>query len=279
MPLLLDRKLGAIGKTDFAVRLAFQQCDSRHQHQLMPEPTDKTHHAPKLLCARFAHLGRMKTSLNHGRTLRCIRLIEKGHGDMNHEGMIGILAYGSLIDDPDVEIAGAAIGRKVDVLTPFNIEYARTSRSRGGAPTLVPVEHGGSPVSGQILILDLTEHEAANRLWRRETRKVGSGLKYLPPKAIGTDTVVVKRIENFAGVSVVLYTQISANIEPLTAEALAALAIASVGKAKPGMDGISYLIAAKGNGITTELSADYEAEILKQTGCDALEEALAKLGA
>lgn len=225
----------------------------------------------------FGNLGQMKTTFDCGKVWHCIRLIAKGGRSMSDDGTIGILAYGSLIDDPDVEIAEATIGTKADVLTPFNIEYARTSNSRGGAPTLVPVTHGGSPVSGQIFILDVPEREAANRLWRRETRKVGSGLEYAPPKKIGPNTVVVKRLENFAGVSVVLYTQIAANIELLTGEALAALAIASVGKAKPGMDGISYLIAAKGNGITTALSADYEAEIQRQTGCEGLEEALAKL--
>jgi len=39
-------------------------------------------------------------------------------------------------------------------------------------------------------------------------------------------------------------------------------------------DGISYLIAAKKNGIVTPLSADYEREILRQTGTDNLEAAL-----
>ena len=196
---------------------------------------------------------------------------------MSGDKAIGIFAYGSLIHDPGVEISSATIRIKEGILTPFNIEYARTSGSRGGAPTLVPVTHGGSPVYGQIFVLDLSEREAANRLWRRETRKVGSGREYVPPKDVGTNTVVVKRLRNFAGVSLVLYTQIGTNIEPLTANALAALAIASVGNAKPGMDGISYLIAAKGNGIKTALSADYEAEILRQSDCKGLEEALAKL--
>ena len=46
-----------------------------------------------------------------------------------------------------------------------------------------------------------------------------------------------------------LYTSIEANIEPLTAAELARLAIRSAREAKIGMDGISYLIAAKRNRI------------------------------
>jgi cation transport regulator ChaC len=194
--------------------------------------------------------------------------------EMKHT--VGILAYGSLIDDPGEEIANATIRTTMNVLTPFSIEFARRSRSRGGAPTLIPVVQGGRPVLGRVFVLDVPEDEAANRLWRREVRKVGSAQAYEVPRKIGTDTVVVRRLENFADVKVVLYTEIAANIEPLTAKSLAGLAMESMDKSDPGMDGISYLIAAKKNGITTALSADYEAEILRQSGCSGLEEALAR---
>lgn len=192
---------------------------------------------------------------------------------------IGILAYGSLIDEPGEEIAGAIIRTMPNILTPFSVEFARQSNSRGGAPTLVPVPNGGGAVQGHVFVVDLTEGEAANRLWRREVRKVGTDRAYVPPKVVGPNTVVVKRLENFAGINVVLYTEIAANIEPLTAETLATLAIESVNKATPGLDGISYLIAAKANGIETKLSADYEAEILRQSGCADLEAAIAKFRA
>ncbi|KPM17626.1 hypothetical protein VM77_10065 [Citromicrobium sp. JL31] len=197
--------------------------------------------------------------------------------DTNFE--VGILAYGSLIGEPGEELADATIHAVANVRTPFNIEFARKSGSRGGAPTLVPVQHGGNPVLGQVFVLDASEGEAANRLWRRETRKVGSGRAYVPPKKIGPNTVVVRRLENFADVKVVLYTEIAANIVPLTAETLATHAIESVGKAAPGRDGISYLIAAKENGIETALSPGYETEILRQSGCADLEQALAKFQA
>ena len=189
---------------------------------------------------------------------------------------VGILAYGSLIGESGGEIAGATIRTTADVLTPFRVEFARQSRSRGGAPTLVPVTQGGSSVLGRVFVLDVPEDEAASRLWRREVHKVGSTRAYVAPKHIGPNTVVVRRLENFVGVNVVLHTEIAANIEPLTAKILAGLAIESVGKSDPGQDGISYLIAAKENGIRTALSANYEAEILRKSGCAGLAEALAR---
>lgn len=192
---------------------------------------------------------------------------------------MGILAYGSLIDEPDEEIAVATIHTMPNVVTPFSVEFARQSNSRGGAPTLVPVPHGGSAVQGQVFVVDVPDGEAANRLWRREVRKVGTDSAYVPLKVVGSNNVVVKRLENFAGIKVVLYTELAANIEPLTAETLATLAVESVNKAAPGLDGISYLIAAKANGIETALSAGYEAEILRQSGCADLEAALAKFRA
>ncbi len=38
---------------------------------------------------------------------------------------IGILAFGSLIDNPGREIESALVGRKLDVITPFGVEFAR----------------------------------------------------------------------------------------------------------------------------------------------------------
>ena len=43
------------------------------------------------------------------------------------------------------------------------------------------------------------------------------------------------------------------------------------------MDGISYLLNAKKAGIITPLTADYEKEILKQSGPASLDAALVKL--
>ncbi|GAA4131236.1 hypothetical protein ACFFTN_26415 [Aminobacter aganoensis] len=58
-------------------------------------------------------------------------------------GAVGILAYGSLIGDPGAEIE-PAITSRIACLTPFPVEFARQSRTRKGAPTLVPSERGAS---------------------------------------------------------------------------------------------------------------------------------------
>lgn len=190
---------------------------------------------------------------------------------------IGILAYGSLILTPDVEIEVARVNTIDDISTPFCIEFARSSTGRGGAPTLVPVLEGGAQVKGKVFVMDLSEKDATDILYRREINKVQSNRQYQRPKLVKPNSVLVERLEGFAGLDVVLYTKIAANIDPLTAQHLADLAIASVGKSCPERDGVSYLINAKTNGISTGLSTEYEAEILKKTHCDSLSRALKKL--
>jgi hypothetical protein len=92
---------------------------------------------------------------------------------------IGILAFGSLIQDPGPELEPRIVMR-IKTQTPFRVEYARFSgKTRGGAPTLA-LHRGGSPVSAEILVLDdvVTTVQATNMLWRRETRKAGTGETY-----------------------------------------------------------------------------------------------------
>lgn len=187
---------------------------------------------------------------------------------------VGILAYGSLISDPRAEIEKARTDIIRDVMTPFHIEFARSSDGRGGAPTLVPVTSGGAHVKGQVFVMDVSEAEATDILYRREIAKEEDMTRtYKRPAQVTNNSVLVERLTNFAGLDVVLYTQIAATITPLTAEHLAALAIASVAKAPPDLDGISYLINAKKHGIQTALSPAYEAEILKEIQCENLNEA------
>ena len=191
---------------------------------------------------------------------------------------VGILAYGSLISDPRDEIEKACTKIIHDVMTPFHIEFARSSNNRGGAPTLVPVASGGAHVKGQVFEMNISEAKAADILYRREIGKEGDMTRtYKRPNSVTENTVLVERLTNFAGLDVVLYTQIAATIMPLTAKHLAELAIASVAKAPDGLDGISYLSAAKKHGIETALSPAYEAEILKETKCKDLEQARKKL--
>jgi hypothetical protein len=175
------------------------------------------------------------------------------------------------------------VNRLGPILTPFKVEYARSSRTRGGAPTLVPVDGGGGgfQVSAVLFVLSdaTSEKEAKDMLWRRETRR--SQGSYSPPARPGPNSVLIKTLLNFGGIVLVLYPSIQANImSPLTGRKLACLAIASaqnpeVGK---GKDGISYLLAAKSAGISTPLTQEYESAILELTGKNTLETALLSLG-
>jgi hypothetical protein len=195
---------------------------------------------------------------------------------------IGIFGFGSLIADPGEELANATASR-MEAETPFAVEYGRTSkRTRGGAPTLVPVNSGGAHVKATIFVLkdSISEQEAKNILWRRETRQVGSGKTYKRSASPGSNSVLVAVWRNFMGLNRVLYTDFadSGKLDHPTAKQLAELAVESARKrdVPEGMDGISYLMAAKKAGIITPLSADYEQEILRMTGATRLEEALTK---
>ena len=191
------------------------------------------------------------------------RKVGLGHQDSNYR--VGILAFGSLLDDPGSEIS-ASLDQKIEgVATPFNVEFARTSDSRDGAPTLVPVDQGGAPVTGAVLLLkpEITLQDGTDMLWRRETNRVGTEARY-NTKAPGD--VEVRTLENLAGVGEVLYAAPRANL-PADAKRLADLAIASA-RAKAGdvrRDGISYLINVKEKGITTPLMKEYEKHILEET--------------
>lgn len=190
---------------------------------------------------------------------------------------IGILAYGSLIPSPGDEIKAVTINKKPDVLTPFEVEFARSSRCRSGAPTLVPVSHGGSKVKATIFEVNVSKEEAMHILYRREINKPGSARRYDPLSEKGENDVKIDCLENFEGFDVVLSTRICANITPLTASELAARAIESARERDDGRDGINYLLDAKRHGIETPLSGAYEAEIKRQLNVPSLEEALKKV--
>lgn len=147
----------------------------------------------------------------------------------------------------------------------------------GSLASISSTESGGCPVKAHILLLDVVEQEAKDRLWRREIDKIGAGGHYVHRANPGPNTLIIDRYEDLGGVAVVLAARFAATIAPLTAEHLAELAIASVASAQAGRDGITYLIDAKRNGITTPLSSVYEKEILRRTETDDLHEALLKL--
>lgn len=190
---------------------------------------------------------------------------------------MGILAYGSLIEDPGQEILVAIARRIENVETPFRVEFAHSSRKRDGAPTLIPVKEGGSQVRAVILVLNenVKLEETESMLWRRETNRVRSLETYSHPDTPGPNTIIVERLHAFRGIETVLYTRIAENISPLTPERLAELAINSV-RGRAGAqerDGISYLIVAKRNGIRTPLMEEYETEIMNAVPANTLEEA------
>jgi hypothetical protein len=195
---------------------------------------------------------------------------------------IGILAYGSLVDDPGAELEPFITGR-IPCQTPFNVEYARLSKTRDMAPTVVPTwEKDGAPVAAVVLVLaaSVAEDDAATMLWRRETGKVGSTRRYMPPAADSKDGVRVERLVNFAGVGTVLYTKIPSNMGIMnTPNRLAHFAIESAlsGAGADGRDGITYLANNIKNGIFTPHTKAYEQEILSQTGAKDLASAKAKL--
>jgi len=191
---------------------------------------------------------------------------------------VGILAYGSLIEEPGKEIEPVIYERKERIQTPFSIEFARTSSTRDGAPTVVPVESGGGHVLATVLVLDagVTLEKAQDLLWRRETRNECTNNHYTPPSEPNPNRMVVEKLDNFAGLGVVLYTKLGANITDPNAAKLADLAIKSA-KAEAGQtgkDGISYLLSLKRQGISTPLMQGYENEILRKTGTSSLDDAL-----
>jgi len=194
---------------------------------------------------------------------------------------IGILAYGSLIEDPGKELGPLVRERISYVQTPFCVEFARSSNSRDGAPTLVPVQEGGAQVKGVILVLGpaIEVERAKDLLWRRETRNECSDRHYSPPADPGPNTVLVECLQNMANVETVLYTKIGANIENRTPQYLADLAICSArrGAGAKRTDGISYLISVKKQGIRTPLIPAYEAAILEKTMVHDLDEAYEKI--
>ena len=194
---------------------------------------------------------------------------------------LGILAYGSLIDDPGYEIF-EVIKSRIECETPFNVEFARKSKTRSDAPTLIPVDNGGSKVNAVILVLkdEIDIENATTILWRRECHKVGSKEVYVPKNKPNENQIDIKIWLNHMNVEKVLYTSIGCNIDqPITGEILADLAIQSIlsEAGRDELDGLRYLLATKRNKITTVLSEEYENQILSKTETKSLEEAIEQL--
>jgi hypothetical protein len=183
---------------------------------------------------------------------------------------VGILAFGSIVEEPGAEL-GAVITRRTRVETPFRVEFARSSRTRDGAPTLVPVDGGGAHVPAAVLVLDehVTVGAARAMLYRRETGRTDG---------TGAEARWIAELANCGGTDTCLYTALPANIWPLTADKLAELAIDSAA-AQAGarrQDGISYLQQQKRRGLVTPLMFPYENAVLARTGARDLDGAWAR---
>ena len=203
-------------------------------------------------------------------------------------GPIAILAFGSLLDNPGAELEPLIVKRQ-PVQTPFRVEFARRSRTRAGAPTLVPVscEGIGAFVQAQLLVLEpeVSVEQAIDMLYRRDRHLRNSSIRYDDAKARQSKNGVrIDRLEGFAGMEVVLYAALPANLswvlDPkldswVKAERLADLAIKSVTPQtyQGDRDGIVYLERAIANGIETPLTAPYRKAILRKTGATTLAEA------
>lgn len=208
---------------------------------------------------------------------------------MNNEMYkLGILAYGSLLKNTGHELEPHIMTR-LPIETPFEIEYARSSRGRAGAPTLVPVPEGkGSKVNAQILLLNekVLYEDAYNMLYRREINRIGAfhiiyNNQEQRKKGNG---VIIEELKDYAGVSVVLYACLDVNIPEIInknipmeekAKKLSHLAIESVNNEtfRSKRDGIQYLADNISFGILTPLSDGYKDHILQETNASDLVEA------
>ena len=107
---------------------------------------------------------------------------------------VGIFGYGSLLSCPGPDI-GPHIVRRISHFSPWKIEYARGSEGRGGGPTLVIHQAGGS-VNGQVLVLDVGANRLAEVrvwLWERENKPKQRCIKEM--RLAGLDHVLYCDIE------------------------------------------------------------------------------------
>lgn len=196
--------------------------------------------------------------------------------------MIGTLAYGSLIANPGEELMAITQHIIQNVETPFDVEYARSSGTRAGAPTIVPVSDGkGGHVQAVIFVLreDISLQAAKDMLYRREINKVGKGKSYTEPKLSDGNMVVIRVIQNFQKFSALLYTDFILSEDTRIAEIyddkaspeqkgekLANLAVDSVTPEtfQDKRDGILYLHDNISAGILTPLTKLYQAAILRK---------------
>jgi hypothetical protein len=193
-----------------------------------------------------------------------------GWSESTSSTKVGILAFGSMVEHPGAELEAATVHR-IEVVTPFSVEFARSSRTRDGAPTLVPVSEGGAHIPGSVLILDssVAVADARAMLYRRETGR-------LADIKVGSRLGWIAQLPDYENLNICLYAALEANIPPpLTAEKLAELALRSAlgPSGTKRRDGISYLEQQKRRGIETPLMRPYEEAVLVRLEAASLDEA------
>lgn len=181
---------------------------------------------------------------------------------------IGILAYGSLINDPGSELDSIISHRITHYKTPFKVEYARKSSKRGGAPTLVPVREGGSSVDGTILMIKpgIDDKTVKDMLYRRELNIVGDDEKEYPDRKKRTNDrqMLIHIIEDVKNARKIMYAEFAPNIKRLTPSHLAKLAIKSFENLEgTDLNGVKYLENNIEKGIVTPLTEKYKQAIFK----------------
>ncbi|MFA5837327.1 MAG: hypothetical protein WC837_10270 [Bellilinea sp.] len=205
--------------------------------------------------------------------------------------MIGILAYGSLIADPGWEILEQTSNLIRSVETPFPVEYARRSKTRANAPTLVPVPFGkGDPVQAAVIVLkkEFLLQQAMDILYRREIHRIGDTRKvYYEPDSQDTQKMRIVQLHEFAEIDTVLYTKLATNFQPILddeyndhqkSDLLCTAACESLTEETfhTCQDGIHYLNAAIHSGVKTRLTELYAQAILNAAGHNVVDLAIAR---
>ncbi len=174
---------------------------------------------------------------------------------------VGVLAFGSLIWDPGC--LKPRIQDSIKVQTPWPVEYARKSKTRGYAPTLVRFEDS-RPVAAQILVLDTCCLDTARGL-------VACREGCSPCRIAICEELTDEHTE----LSAVFYTALGANIDPVAGAELARLAIDSCAKVQakgqPCKNGIHYLRKNIEHGVVTALTCEYKQAILDACNVERLE--------
>ena len=117
-------------------------------------------------------------------------------------------------------------------------------------------------------------------LYRREINEVGKVSKsYSHSDNPSKNKTIIEEHKNLHGFDVLLTARLQSNLDEVTPEILANLAIESAkGETlKENRDGITYLKRNIRNGIVTPLTGEYRQHILEKLGVKNLEEAIQKL--